>query len=356
MVIHHPNPSNRQHPGDSIRSAITIFSLVTLFLLLYGTTANSDVIALYGDENVGTAGAQFLRIPVGARSVALGKAYTACATEGAAIFWNPSGIVRATGRKHFFLSHAQYAADIDLGYFSYFWRRQNFGFGLVAGMLRSGDIPRTDEFHQEGTGTTFRADQYFIGLSLARAMTDRFSIGGTLKLYQENLDEFVVRSPMVDLGILYFVGLGDLRVGFAAKNFGPDLRPQGTPPPLGGDFQASDSFQRFPAPTVGAFGAAYTIHFGKLTSLLTSIDFNHPSDYSESFRFGGELSLLKVLLLRAGYETSRDEGGFAAGFGLLIGKRSWSLQLDYAYSDMGTFGTIHHFSLDLAPIIKGRTR
>ena len=46
--------------------------------------APANVIRLYGEENVGTAGAQFLRIPVGARAVALGKAYSACATDGSA--------------------------------------------------------------------------------------------------------------------------------------------------------------------------------------------------------------------------------------------------------------------------------
>ena len=331
-----------------------VLATVAAALLLLGTPlVRADVISLYGDENVGTAGAQFLRIPVGARSVAMGKAYTACATDGAAIFWNPAGIVRTPGRKNLFLSHSKYAADMDLGYFSYHWRGQNYGFGLIAGTLRSGEILRTDEFHQEGTGTTFRADQYVIGLTIARAMTDRFSIGGTVKLYQENLDEFVVRSPMVDLGILYFVGLGDLRIGFAARNFGPDMQPEGAPPAIGEGVDAPDSFQKFAAPTVGAFGAAYTLNLGEQASLLTTMDFNHPSDYSESFRFGGELSLLKLLLLRAGYETSRDEGGFAAGFGVRLGQRSWSLRFDYAYSDMGSFGTIHHFSLDFAPVIKG---
>jgi len=316
----------------------------------------ADVIELYGEENVGTAGAQFLRIPVGARSVALGKANTACATDGAAVFWNPAGMMRTPGRKNIFLAHSQYAAGIDLGYFSFHWRGQNFGYGLIAGMLSSGDIPRTDEFHQEGTGQTFRADQYFVGLSLARAMTDRFSLGGTVKLYQENLDEFVVRSWLLDLGILYFVGLGDLRVGFAAKNFGPDLQPNGTPPTLGEGYQTPDTFQKFSAPTEGSFGAAYTLGLGEQASFLTTIDFNHPSDYSESFRFGGELGLLNIFHLRVGYETNRDEGGLGAGFGLLVDRQTWSLRLDYAYSDMGTFGTIHHFSLDLAPVIKGRSQ
>ena len=46
--------------------------LVTLALA--APAAGGDLIQLFGDENAGTAGAQFMKIPVGARAVAMGKA------------------------------------------------------------------------------------------------------------------------------------------------------------------------------------------------------------------------------------------------------------------------------------------
>jgi hypothetical protein len=344
----------RQGKGQAPRSVLLLATAVLLLLASGGRAG--DILSLFGEENVGVAGAQFLRIPVGARAVALGKAYTACATDASTLFWNPAGVLRTAGRRNLFLAHSEYAADIDLDYFSFHWRGQNFGYGMSAGMLRSGDIPRTTEEYAEGTGTTFRADQYFLGLTLARAMTDRFSIGGTAKFYQENLDEFVIRSIMADLGILYFVGVGDLRVGFAVRNFGPKLRPQGTPPPIDGFYQPADRFQSFAAPTVGSFGVTYTFGLAEKISLLTTADFNHPSDYTESFRGGGELSLGEILYLRAGYETGREDGGFSAGFGVRIDHQHWDVRLDYAYSDMGLFGTIHHFSVDLVPLFGRKPR
>lgn len=321
-----------------------------LILLAPEAGRAGDLLALYGGENVGTAGAQFLRLPVGARGVAMGRAYVACATDGAALFWNPAGILRSPARRNFFAAHTEYAAGIDLEHLSAHWRGQNFAYGISAGILRSGDIPRTTEFHQQGTGTTFRADQFFLGATVARAMTDRFSIGGTLKFYQENLDEFVVRSALVDLGILYFVGDDDLRIGFSVRNFGPDLRPGGTPPPIGPEYQARTSFQSFAAPTSGSFGVARTFALAEKIGLLGAAEFHHPSDYAESFRFGGELGLDSLLFLRAGYETNRDEGGFAAGFGVALSRDRVRLRADYAYSDMGSFGAIHHFSLDVSPL------
>ncbi|MHB8077747.1 MAG: PorV/PorQ family protein [Candidatus Krumholzibacteriia bacterium] len=328
-----------------------------LSLALAGAAgAQSEILSLYGGENRGSAGAQFLRLPVGARAIGLGQAYTASSTDGSALFWNPAGVMRTPARRNFFLSHSVYAAGIGLDHVSLNWRGQSFGYGVMAGMLRSGEIPRTTELHQEGTGQTFRADQYFLGVTLGRAMTDRFSIAGTAKFYQENLDDFEVRSLLMDLGILYYVGYGDLRIGFAVHNFGPDLKPGGTPPALPAGYQQADQFQSFPAPTSGSFGVAHTLTLAERVGLLLAADFNHPSDYSESFRLGGELGLDDRLFVRAGFETNRDEGGFAAGFGVKTGTDGFDLRLDYAIRDMGSFGTMHYVSLDLAPLFGRKPR
>jgi len=216
----------------TLRSLGTLLAVIILFgsVAMPGQGRAGEVIRLYGEENVGTAGGQFLRIPVGARAVAMGKAYSALAHDGSALFWNPAGVVRTPGRKNFFFSHSEYAADIGLDYLSFHGRGQNYGYGISFGALRSGDILRTTELNQEGTGQYFDANQFFVGLTLARAMTDRFSIGGTVKYYQENLDEFQAKSIMADIGILYYIGLGDTRVGFSVRNFGKDIQADGSPP------------------------------------------------------------------------------------------------------------------------------
>ncbi len=326
--------------------------LLALLLAVALPARGGELIRLFGEENVGTAGAQFLRIPVGARAIAMGNSYVSVSTDGAAPFWNPAGLMRTPGRKNFFASHTEYTTDIDLEYLAFHMRRQNFGFGLSMGILRSGDIERTDELHQEGTGEYFNANQFFLGGTLARAMTDRFSIGGTVKYYQENLDQYQTKAFLADLGILYFVGLGDTRVGFSVRNFGADLKPGGTPPSMLDGFVQATDFQSFEAPTVGSFGAARTWGLSENLKLLTTADFNHPSDFKESFRLGSELAINGNFFLRTGFETSRDVGGFAAGFGLQLKQRRYLLRFDYAYSDMGNFGTIHHLSMDLSPLFK----
>jgi hypothetical protein len=329
-----------------------LFAAGVAAVLLWGAAPAwaGDVIRLFGDENAGTSSAQFLRIPVGARAVALGQAYSALATDGSAIFWNPAGLMRTPGRKNFFVSHVAWTADINMDYAAYHRRGQNFAQGIMFGALRSGDILRTDELHQEGTGQFFNANQFFVGGSLARAMTDRFSIGASVKFFQENLDQYQTRALLADLGILYYVGVGDMRVGFTVRNFGGDVHPGGRPPATPQGYVPAAEFQSFPAPTVGAFGAAKTWEIAPRVALLTTADFNHPSDYSESFRFGSELGLRKQLFLRVGFETNRPAGGLAAGFGVQVERRQMQIRVDYAYGDMGGFGAVHHVSVDVSPL------
>jgi len=334
------------------RREMNLLVILCGLMVLAPVAGAGELIRLFGEENVGTAAGQFLRIPVGARAVALGKAYSSLAVDGSAPFWNAAGIVRTPGRKNFFFSHSVYTADIDIDYLAFHMRRQNFAYGLTMGVLRSGDILRTDEFHQEGTGVYFNANQFFLGGTLARAMTDHFSVGGSVKYYQENLDEYQIKSLLADIGILYYLGLGDTRIGFSVRNFGGDMTPGGTPPALPDGYVPSTEFQSFAAPTVGSFGISRTWGLSTNLGLLTTADFVHPSDYKESFRTGAELGLNRMLFLRAGYETSRSEGGFAAGFGVQLNRKQMRLRVDYAYSDMGTFGTIHHLSIDLSPLAR----
>lgn len=338
-----------------VRRAVLVLGVVLLATLVAGVfeaRANS-VIQLYGGENVGTAGAQFLRLPAGARAAALGQAGVAAAVDASGIFWNPASIVRTTGRRNLFFGHTEYAAGIDVEHAAYHTHGHTWSWGVSAGVLRSGDIPRTTEFHQEGTGQSFQANMVVVGLTATRAMTDRFSIGGTLKYYQENLDDLTMSAPVMDVGVLYYPGIGDMRIGFTVRNFGPDMRPDGTPPALEG-YETPSEYQSFSAPTSGSFGTAYTWRLGRETGLLTSLEFHHPTDFSESFRFGGELSLGRSLDLRAGWESNRDEGGLSAGFGVDVTRDRWHVGLDYALRDMGSFGAIHMVSVDLAPLLAPR--
>ncbi len=317
---------------------------VLVALTVSATDARSQLIQLFGEERVGSSGGQFLRVPVGAREIAMGGGMAATVTGASSLFWNPAAMssVRRSGR--LFVSHMEYTADININHVGYVRRMGSWQLGLSGGLLSSGEILRTTELHPNGAGFTFTANQFLLGLSLGRQLTDRFSFAATGKLLQENLDEFENRAFMVDLGALYYVGFRRARIGFAVRNFGGDLRLNGSAPSTG---SLSSEWQSFPAPTVAVFGFAYDVGTAAAQRLTLSLDFSHPSDQAESLIVGGELGMWNALFLRGGYRSQVSEGGVSLGFGLRVLQRASTLRFGYAFDDRGNFGGIHVFSLEV---------
>src|SRR5205807_10389423 len=66
---------------------------------------------------VGTEGAAFLNIPVGAGPAALGSAYTALATDAYAPTWNPAGLGRLSGNE-LAAQHLSYLESMNYEYLS----------------------------------------------------------------------------------------------------------------------------------------------------------------------------------------------------------------------------------------------
>ena len=54
------------------------------------------------NPNLGTSGAQFLQLPVGARAEAMSGAIIGLTDDASAVFWNPAGIVKVNNvQAHF---------------------------------------------------------------------------------------------------------------------------------------------------------------------------------------------------------------------------------------------------------------
>ena len=95
---------------------------------------------------VGEAGAQFLKIGVGARACAMGEAFVAVADDPTAIYWNPAGLrqlskIEILGMQSFWLMDMGYqylAAVIPLPL--------GFGtLGAAAAYSSSGTIPKFED-------------------------------------------------------------------------------------------------------------------------------------------------------------------------------------------------------------------
>src|ERR1700689_2585823 len=99
-----------------------------------------------GSDNVGTSGAEFLKIGPGARPVGMGEAFTGVADDIHAIYWNPAGLGTLKSPEMTGM-HMQYFQNIQYEFAAFAYPTQRFGtFGFAVTNLHTDDIDRrTDD-------------------------------------------------------------------------------------------------------------------------------------------------------------------------------------------------------------------
>jgi hypothetical protein len=81
-------------------------------------------------------------------------------------------------------------------------------------------------------------------------------------------------------------------------------------------------------------------------SLLTSAEFNHPSDNAERANLGLEYAYTPIervsLALRGGYMANRDVQDYALGFGVYFPtSANATANVNYAFSNLNELGASH---------------
>ena len=189
-------------------------------------TENEDV------SRVGTRGAAFLSLGVGARPLALAGAYSATASDLSAMYWNVAGIgdvQQATG----FVSHEQLFGNSGLTNTYAAAAIPLFGgaLGLSFTSFQSGEIERTTEAWPEGNDPTFGAVVNWtatsIGVHYARPLTDRLVVGATAKRADEGIEFARASYYAADVGIRFRSGLAGSTLGISIANLGSTGRLRG---------------------------------------------------------------------------------------------------------------------------------
>ncbi|MEW6194477.1 MAG: PorV/PorQ family protein [Bacteroidota bacterium] len=304
----------------------------------------------YKIERTGQSGWQFLKINGDARQAALGNSYTALAEGDAnSVFGNPAAIVNVKN-VDVALNRTNWIADI--GYQSIAVVKNFEGIGVVGISIANidyGDIPETINSPISGenrtetvvTGNTFTATDIAVGITYARSITDRLSVGGSIRWMRESIADVSMNNWSLDIGTLFYTGFRSLRIGFSARNFGPDSHligfneelqsePQDIKMPL--DFRLGVAMDFFDEP--------------ESKNLLTvSFDGNHPNDGTEKFRVGVEYTFNKIFSVRAGYKFNYDEENFTFGAGIEYPVYDYKLSVHYAYVDFGILEQVHMFTV-----------
>ncbi|PIU45828.1 MAG: hypothetical protein COS95_01755 [Ignavibacteriales bacterium CG07_land_8_20_14_0_80_59_12] len=341
-----------------MRIRVTFITLLVLALVLTATDAVAS-----GRNRSGTAGAQELLIPVGARGISLSGTYIGGFTGLDAIYYNPAGLSRMTNSTQAMFSHTSYMADIGIEYGGV---GAKFGFGTVALTLKSisfGDIPVTDELNPDGTGATYSPTFTVLGFTYSRDLTDRITVGATFNYVHEGIMSTTANGFAANAGVQYngVGGVPGLKLGVALKNLGLDMQfdgadlfrvmqAQGT---LRDPALAKVEAATFQLPSLLEVGLSYdyTPMENSRLSLAGMYQNNNYSD--DEYRLGLEYAYNDMFFLRGSYSLtqagSTDEfkilygPGFGAGIHYNAG--GVDLTLDYAYQSLKLFNANQIFSL-----------
>lgn len=293
--------------------------LILLFLIIISTTAAQDA----GIESIFNFG-------VGARALALGRAFTSLGHDPTCIYWNPASLPLLP-QKELTSLHVPLYLSSGYNFFGFAMPTRTLGgFGIgginarTAGievrnaqnlMLGESDYSETEYLFSYG-GRVPRAPL------VSRVFTPLYA-GVTMKLIHQSLAEFSAIGTGADVGFLWTPRApSGLRFGVSLQNI--------LPPTL----KLNRTSDRLPLLVRG--GTSFSSQFGSVGEWLVAFDVDKAASRAIKYHAGGELNIRELFTLRTGWD-----GDFALGFGL----NYWRLGFDYAYVTREP-GALHCFSVN----------
>ncbi|MCK5583287.1 MAG: PorV/PorQ family protein [Elusimicrobiales bacterium] len=299
--------------------------IISIMALMFPTAISAS--------GAGTTAANFLKVSMNARAIAMGGAFSALADDSGAIFSNPAGLAGFTGQELGFgfttylegskMGNISYAADVS---------GNRFGFGMTA--LNISGIERRGLNDSAGIVSSlgdFGSND--MAVSLAYACKDSFSSilenmdsGFTLKFIKSTIDDSSAFAVAVDAGIIYHAG-EKTNVSLVLQNLGSKMKYEEESDPLPLDLKVG------------------MLHRSSNRLNLTAELNQYFIDEKFYPSFGVEYWFRDAFALRGGYKFGYDtsnlgrEVGLSLGFGVKVA----DLGVDYAYLPFGDLGNIHRF-------------
>ena len=283
-------------------------------MVIIGILILTPGIICYAD-GPGTTTASFLKIGVGARPAAMGEAFTALASDGTSLYWNPAGLIQIKQRE-ISATYNLWFQGIRQGYVSFGFSSLGGTVGLGANYVDMGDIEGRDE---KGNPTgDFGASDVHLFLGYAKKFK-KIALGFTAGWLKDTIKEDTESAFLGNIGLLYPLSR-QLTLGTAIQNVGSQL---------GND----------PLPLTVKIGIALSRR-----SLTLATDVAKPKDNDLYWCVGAEWWIRDMIALRAGYKTNQDIGeGWSVGLGFKFQR----ICLDYAYIPYGDLGNTHRISLGM---------
>ncbi|MEW6510018.1 MAG: PorV/PorQ family protein [Bacteroidota bacterium] len=326
--------------------------------------------AFAGNKNrIGTAGAQELLIPVGARGVAIGASSSVFLKGAEAIYWNPAGLSRMTNSVDAMFSQMTYIADINVTYGAIGVKAGEFGdLGFSIKSLSFGDIPVTTVDYPDGTGEQYSPTFLTLGVTYSKLLTDRISVGGTAYLVSEKILNMSASGLVFDVGIQYHnLGIQGLMLGVAVKSIGPNMTFEGSNAYVSATTVGSnrgqqpyiDQMAAFEVPATMELGVAYSPVLDEKNQLTVGGMFRNNNYSDDEYGLGTEYSYKQLFFVRGGYGFSpqtdkdlTDARGYiydwTLGAGVHYDVGGIGVKVDYAYRNVKYFDANHTITIGLA--------
>ncbi len=348
---------------------------------------------------VGVRAAEFLEIPVGARGIGMGSAYSAVADDISSIWWNPAGL-GFLENSELMVTVVDYTMDLTYSYGAIATPVFD-GRVVIGGFFGYLDIPDmeiTTVSQPMGTGNTFNAYDFQMGGSLAYNFSDRFTSGINLKyIHQDVMSNIGGSAFAIDVGAIYHTELmnREIKFAFSVQNLGTNITMRGSPLiykvgpesaggtiPTGyldymtdpkalsvrGTRQAMRLTHTYRLPTVVKLALSYKLLTSEKVNWLVSGELWRNSSFPMSYASGTELTYsfnpIVSAAMRMGWLIQTDEHtrgaddfgdnylgddptlrGLSVGGGLKRAFGGKTVEFNYAYRNKGRLSADNFFTI-----------
>ncbi len=329
-----------------MKKLFTVIMMLTFAVSLFaGDTARK-----------GTAGAEQLLIPVGARSIATSGAFNSHFSGLESVYYNPGGLDRMNGTEAMF-SMMSYIADINVSYFAIGTKTDFGSIALTYKALDFGDIPVTTTSNPDGTGQNYSPSYFVLGLTYSKLITDRVSAGATFSLINEGIMNTSATGWAIDFGVQYRFSQ-NFSLGVTVKNIGGNMSYTGEElkqkvevpgAALGGGKGVYEvDTEEFQIPSYFDLSLGYTFDFDESNNLSVAGTFRNNNTFEDYLHMGLEYDFMNVVYLRGGYSVPMEADDYAiyswtAGAGVnFTFADALNLKFDYAFRPVSEFPTDNH--------------
>lgn len=342
----------------TLRFGILMIALCISPMITHGQTVSKT----------GTTAAQFLKIPVGSRSAALGGAVGASVNDPSAMVWNPSAIANIENNT-LMVEYADWFLDLKhnyLGFVMPMGNKSSLGVNITA--LTMDDMTVTTFEDPEGAlGLKFRAYSYAVGVTYARYLIDKFALGANVKYVNETIWNSSASAVAFDIGTTYETPFDGIILGVSITNFGQKMQINGKdltttvdidPPNNGNNGQINTRLEtdEFDLPLMLRVGLAWQPIRTEQVNATIMVDGTSPNDNYQSVSLGTEVTFLgDRFAIRGGlpYVSGRSEDErtlkFTAGAGVKHNlNNGLGFDFGYALNSYTNLGLVNRVSVSIS--------